>query len=828
MGFATVASATFTDANDIEYTEAVDVLTAINVINGYTDGSFRPTGNVTRAQMAKMVAYIVAGGEDVGNLYAGANSFSDCTTHWAKGYIAYANKTGIVAGVGNGLFKPEGSVTGTQAAKMMLCALGYDAGVEEYTGTNWAVNVLADAKEAGLLKGLESVDMSKAMTREQAAQLMFNALKADMVKYSNKGAEVDLGNGVVIRPSGSDAEVVTTKESWGGNITNEYTADNKEYTVQLGEKYFSKLIRDTGSDVTDAFGRPSDNWSYKGESICSVTTEAVATFTAKTSAADVAKALKGYKVSDGTNTYKVENDTDRNITMAIKGANSGATFANWPMSKSQTIAEEIAAATANGKLVEIYAGNDNVITDVVTVSYNVGEVTKISTNKAGDVTYTVSGSGNYVDYADADKTDTVSVNGNVTEDSYVTYVKIGSKAYLYATTSIQGNQTRKDQDNKITVNDTVYSLHEKADPAKFNNSSDTFNYYIDQYGFVVATTSTASASTSYAYVIGVNGSVSTTIDGTTPYVEARVALGDGTVGVYEVALEKVKSSDDTNGDYKIKNTDITVYDAKGGGTQTSTSVTDAAKALLGNVYGYTLSSETITFEVKGALGTAKVDDIVTAALTEKIEKDKIEYTVTGGKVVANQSTQFVVYNADKKTATVYTGSNKLPTFEADDQAVAVATVTSSGRATATMVFVNTDKGASSIATDSYVYIDTDKFVVSGSGDDQVYEYTATYADGTTATLTSSDKLASAKALFYVNDDKTVGSKIETDGQFLGEKAMTMADGILSVDTGSYYVTDETQIVYINDDLSEVDGNTGFVVLKESGSKTVAAIFVTKD
>ena len=79
MGFSTVASATdFTDDSDISSKEAVDVMSGIGVINGYPDGSFRPEGNVTRAQMAKMIAYIVAGGEDVGDLYAGANSFSDC------------------------------------------------------------------------------------------------------------------------------------------------------------------------------------------------------------------------------------------------------------------------------------------------------------------------------------------------------------------------------------------------------------------------------------------------------------------------------------------------------------------------------------------------------------------------------------------------------------------------------------------------------------------------------------------------------------------------------------------------------------------------------
>ena len=77
MGFATVAGAQFTDDSSVTYKEAVEVMSAINVINGYTDGSFRPAANVTRAQMAKMIAYIVAGGEDVGDLYASANVFTE-------------------------------------------------------------------------------------------------------------------------------------------------------------------------------------------------------------------------------------------------------------------------------------------------------------------------------------------------------------------------------------------------------------------------------------------------------------------------------------------------------------------------------------------------------------------------------------------------------------------------------------------------------------------------------------------------------------------------------------------------------------------------------
>ena len=254
MGFATVASAKFTDASSIQENEAVDVMTAIGVINGYTDGSFRPDANVTRAQMAKMVTYIVSGGEDVGDVYAGANTFPDCNGHWAQGYIAYANKTGIITGTTTGLFNPDGSVTGTQAAKMMLCALGYDADIEKYVGTNWDVNVLSDARAAGLLKGLSGAAMNQPMSRQDAARLMFNALQADVVIYNDRGTEITL-------PDGSSFIVGASTPIADNDYDDvDYDSSNTD-TLQLCEKYFPNLKMDQAADEDD-FGRPSVTWKY--------------------------------------------------------------------------------------------------------------------------------------------------------------------------------------------------------------------------------------------------------------------------------------------------------------------------------------------------------------------------------------------------------------------------------------------------------------------------------------------------------------------------------------------------------------------------------------
>jgi hypothetical protein len=57
-------------------------------------------------------------------------SFSDTQDSWAAGYIEYCAALGFAAGGGTAHFDPEGAVTATQAAKMLLGAIGYDAGYE--------------------------------------------------------------------------------------------------------------------------------------------------------------------------------------------------------------------------------------------------------------------------------------------------------------------------------------------------------------------------------------------------------------------------------------------------------------------------------------------------------------------------------------------------------------------------------------------------------------------------------------------------------------------------------------------------------------------------
>ena len=125
LSLAVSAGAAFNDQDKIVNKEAVDMCVALNIINGRTDGSFDPAGNVTRAEMAKMICIVLNGGKEPTLSASATPSYTDIAGHWAAKYIEYCTSLGIVAGDGAGKFNPNGLLTGAQLAKMLLVALGY-------------------------------------------------------------------------------------------------------------------------------------------------------------------------------------------------------------------------------------------------------------------------------------------------------------------------------------------------------------------------------------------------------------------------------------------------------------------------------------------------------------------------------------------------------------------------------------------------------------------------------------------------------------------------------------------------------------------------------
>ena len=178
--------AAFTDQDEIQNAEAVDMATALGIIDGYEDGSFQPAENIERGEAAKMISAMLNGGRDSvqETTESSYNDVLGSADAWANKYIEYCTARGIVSGVGGDRFAPASNVTGTQLAKMLLVSLGYDSVKEGYQdNAMWSVNVNTDAVAAGLYAGIETIDMSAPLSRDNAAQMIWNALQANTVVY---------------------------------------------------------------------------------------------------------------------------------------------------------------------------------------------------------------------------------------------------------------------------------------------------------------------------------------------------------------------------------------------------------------------------------------------------------------------------------------------------------------------------------------------------------------------------------------------------------------------------------------------------------------------
>ncbi len=238
-------AATFGDQESITNDEAVDMCVALNIIGGYEDGTFRPAGNVTRAEMCKMICVALNGGKEPTMGSGLIGTFNDvATSDWSAPYIEYCVSQGIVGGVGGGRFNPTGNITGTQAAKMLLCILGYDAAIQGYIGNDfWETKINVDAAQKGLYDELANIDASAALTRDQAAQMIWNALQANEVEYVTT---------LVPGPNGTLTSQVDVKDRWDSGL-------NKKITL-LNDKY-NATVTDPGVLENVSYNAVKDNYT---------------------------------------------------------------------------------------------------------------------------------------------------------------------------------------------------------------------------------------------------------------------------------------------------------------------------------------------------------------------------------------------------------------------------------------------------------------------------------------------------------------------------------------------------------------------------------------
>ena len=510
---ASAASSDFVDGNEITYAEAAEVMTALGVFEGTDKGAFDPTGILTREQAAAIICRMLLG-DDAENLTTNSTVFSDVAAdRWSAGYIGYCAQQNILAGTGNGTFNPEGELTGLAFAKMLLVALGYDPAIEQYVGNDWAVNVAADAVDAGI--AVSGVIMADAVTREQAAQMAYQTLEADMVRYASRGTTIQQPDGSTIIVGNTAAEPVSKTDS-------DYAGDSNDDTQQFCERYFADLKKVNGEDD---FARPASQWKLKNDIIGTYPAEADGTFTTAVDKGDLYDVLGRTVYNDIT----ASKPTDFSVYVdgdPVSNPDVADYFVN-----NET---DDAKGTAKGVLTQVFVDDDNNVilsqihTYVAQVDGGYDEENEelelddlgLDTFPAVNTTLSADDFENLSAFEDGD---------------YVLITAVGDEVKtIQAAEVVSGTVTSYTSNKNVTLDGTKYEYSQGY--SSTYNLKDDYDLVLDTYGYVIYADG-VEASDDYVFITDI-----AKIGGVNKSYEAKAYFVDGTTAVIEVS-----NSDDLTG-----------------------------------------------------------------------------------------------------------------------------------------------------------------------------------------------------------------------------------------------------------------------------------------
>lgn len=768
--FGVASAADFKDKAEIENVEAVNTMAALNIINGKNGNVFDPTGTVTRAEMSKMICVALNGGKEPVLGTTANPTYSDIQGHWAAGYIEYCSTLGIVAGMGDGTFAPDATVTGSQAAKMMLVAMNYKADVFGFTGPAWETRVNVEANKAGLYDDLGGLNASEGLSRDNAAQLIYNGINAGMMQLSwqqNANGEItqtyQLNTGKTIA---TEKFGLNTGYSYIANV--EYDSVDKQYKTDIEDP---KGIPATTADFDTDFRGDVDYSAYVGMNVkilYKTTTTGIHVYgvypyksnvvlsgvVGQLSDSDIVTALSGDELKFNNTTYKFETAIG-----ATPVYNFNETAARGTMSAFLTsiLGGNTILAAYTFKAIDL--DNDGKIDNVVVYPFSVYKVTYVGAEKATitqidgeeaalteidlkeDSTYDGIAKGDYVKYTAAGNN---SGNTNVFEK-----IMPMTGTVTKTTTAALGSVTlTKAQMNGIYFVDLTGSTQTIGTSYENIIQVNTFVFYSD-----VAATSTAGED--YAVCIK---AVSADSYGT---AHAKLLFSDGTVK--EVA---------TAADYSST-------------FMTETLVEFTVSAVNGK---YTLATAT---KVPGAYdnneGGAFVGDATNGA--------KI-----GGKAIDDNAIVFVKTAANDYK--VVTGAQaKAYSGTVTNNAAFYTTNQSTGFKTIRLAFITLNADVISGDT-NYGYVTAD--IATTKNEKNVTVYEVTFWNGTEeVTKVAASKGTLAKGVIfsytynddgYMVTDEVAGLKVGKVTGFDGT-AIDISDG----QNTAKKVTDKTTVFYVNGD-----------------------------
>ena len=777
----------FSDKDKIVNKEAVQMLVELGVINGKDTGDFDPTGIVTRAEMAKMICVVLNGGKDPSLGSTVTNSYTDTVGHWAAGYIEYCTQLGIVAGDGAGKFNPNATVTGSEAAKMLLVAMGYKSEVEGFTGSNWAIGVNVRANQKGLYSDL-SIAVDTGLSRDNAAQMIYNALDAGVVSYEY--TLVTDGSSLSSSPTLIDNNNKTLLED-------KFNAVKVEGVVVANEVANLNSTSEKGSALEDGktsivITNDDDQSAYTGTKTFAVSTDindlgrSVVIYVKKDSNSTKAEVL-GSAITSSDN--KVVVDTTKDAIADVADDNdltiNGETKVAANYGNLMAYSKYTDPKTAGIEKIIIDTDADGDVDYVLMNTYSFGKVTTYTTSGDGSIAVSA---GTYALSAN-DKDDVVGFD-DVAKNDYVMAAYIGGDLHVAKADTVVGvleaykAYKGVSPATKLTVDGTDYNVSNitsiytggeddiKAAKTYGESNLDTeATFYLDKNGMIVAVGNVAENAYNYALVMATGTSVDERV---------KVTLSDGTTGTYAL---------NTSGN----GLSLTAND-KG------------QKVEVGGVYAYSINSDK-EIKLTAASGGKSYSD---ATFT----KGKTSVGATSMTTVyANKNTAFF-YTAGKSDDTindvdVYTGYNNAPSLNSNKATVQVYT---SGTRVVAVVFTGSDLTTANLDDNLYLYkvgtttsnYTNGKAFIAGSTESVDIKMDSKYDTGVYTYTINSDGYYELKSIPTGYNDYTA---LDSNDKPQFSVATATSDNFIMNDGSELSITSKTLLVddsdYLDDPIAEL-------------------------
>ena len=763
----------FSDKDKIVNKEAVSVLVELGVLSGKDNGSYDPTGIITRGEMAKIICVVLNKGQDPNLGAVNSNTYTDTIGHWAAPYIEYCTTLGIVAGKGDGTFAPNDTVTASEASKMLLVALGYNAQYESMIGANWAVATNVLANKNGLYDGL-TLDVSAGLTRDNAAQMMYNALDAKVVAYDYS-----------VIPNGDSVSAIATAKETGKTlledkfgavkvtgvvIRNEIGSVNGTNPLDEGETYIDVTNYGANEEqfkLDDGKYNVSTSKDLLGKSVSIYVKPGNSSVT--TSATVLGGAMEGENTVVTLTSGDAKKDIEQRLSDEDMDIDPSASFVT---NYTETGLFNKTHKTVNGVAIVAIDNDDDGVAEYVLQNFEVfGKVTSYSTKDDGSIS--VAASSVVANYGFWDSTapgrytkaavkmdDSSDVIGfeDVEKDSYVFAQEIGGKLYIRVAEPVEMIPTAKQGDDFKADGET----YEKAGTVNKVDESNTVlsaaveigeaaNVYMDKFGYVTYV-SDVDTTLKYLYVIN---SVGDAVHGAT----AKVVFADGSTDTIEVS--------------KLNGTDTT-------------------SALRSGVYSYTVSgSKYRVYNTASKFKVGQINAVDQTSQADYIKKGNADLTIGGshsGAVnSADSNTVFVIQNGSSWE--IYTGINNVPTLksvqDSGDSKYDFSAYMAGKNTYADVVFVTLSNRSSVTEVANSIYVlNKDAYMEKDANGDDVYTYSVIYK-GEKVDMKADSDFALADTGLYVSPAISGGDTIDslTAGMRQTPAEVTKAEaGVIEVAT----------------------------------------------